>query len=155
MSFIRTKTTSTRSQLRAIIDSPLSDSLSGRFSRGRVTTALEGGRFGSPADGLSNGFGTGRSDSLVYSATITHTHVFSPSFLNELLLAVNRNPNGQGTLADFTNWAQQLGLPNPFGVTGWPTISAGDFPGNNWDADNHKDQNLTTYMIEDHLTKVR
>jgi hypothetical protein len=115
---------------------------------------LAGGRFGSPADGLTNGFGTGRSDSRVYSATINHTHVFSPNFLNELLLAVNRNPNGQGTLADFTNWSQQLGLPNPFGVTGWPTISAGNFPGNNWDADNHKDQNLTTYLIEDNLTKV-
>ena len=39
-------------------------------------------------------------------------------------------------------------------MAGWPTISAGNFPGNNWDADNHKDQNLTTYVIEDNLTKV-
>ena len=131
------------------------DNLSGRFTRGRATTALLGGRFGSPADGLTNGFGTGRSDSRVYTATINEVHSFSPSFLNELLLAVNRNPNGQGTLADFTDWAQTLGLPNPFGVSGWPTITAGDFPGNNWDADNHKDQNLTTYVIEDNVTKIK
>ena len=31
-----------------------------------------------------------------------------------MLVAVNRNPNGQGTLADFTDWSQKLGLPNPF-----------------------------------------
>ena len=68
--------------------------------------------------------------------------------------ASNRNPNGQGTLADFTNWSQNLGLPNPFGVTGWPTITAGSFPGNNWDADNTKNQNLTTYIIEDNLTRI-
>jgi len=130
------------------------DSLSGRFTRGRATNSLAGGRFGSPADGLTNGFGTGRGDSRVYTATISETHVFSPNFLNEMLVAVNRNPNGQGTLADFTDWSQKLGLPNPFGVQGWPTITAGAFPGNNWDADNHKDQNLTTYLIEDNLTKI-
>lgn len=131
-----------------------SDSLSGRFTRGRATNVLAGGRFGSPAEGLTNGFGTGAGDAKVYNIAVTETHVFSPNFLNELLLAVNRNPNHQGTLADFTNWSQQLGLPNPFGVTGWPTISAGNFPGNNWDADNSKNQNLTAYVIEDNLTKI-
>ncbi len=131
-----------------------SDNVSGRFTRGHAVNSLTGGRFGSPADGLTNGFGTGRGDSRVYTAAISETHVFSPNFLNELLVAVNRNPNGQGTLADFTDWPQKLGLPNPFGVLGWPTIGAGSFPGNNWDADNHKDQNLTTYLIEDNVTKV-
>jgi len=131
-----------------------SDNLTGRFTRGRTTNALLGGRFGSPADGLIDGFGTGRGDSRVYNISLTENHTFSPTFLNELLLAVNRNPNGQGTLADGTDWAAKLGLPNPFGVQGWPTIGAGGFPGNNWDADNRKDQNLTTYLIEDNVTKI-
>ncbi|MBV6430471.1 MAG: hypothetical protein IANPNBLG_00584 [Bryobacteraceae bacterium] len=131
-----------------------SDSISGRFTRGRTTSALFGGRFGSPADGLTNGFGTGRGDSRVYNISLTENHIFSPNFLNELLLAVNRNPNGQGTLADLTDWSGKLGLPNPFGVQGWPTISAGNFPGNNWDSDNRKDQNLTSYVIEDNVTRI-
>jgi len=76
-----------------------------------------------PPTALTNGFGTGRGDSRVYTTTISESHVFSPNFLNELLVAVNRNPNGQGTLADFTDWSQKLGLPNPFGVQGWPPRS--------------------------------
>lgn len=131
------------------------DNLSVRFTRSHFGRVQSGGRFGSPAETLTNGFGTGLNDTLVYSGTLTETHVFTPNFLNEALIAVNRNPNHQGTLADFTNWSQKLGLPNPFGVPGWPTISAGSFPGNNWDADNPKDQNLTAYHAEDNITWVK
>jgi hypothetical protein len=131
------------------------DNLSVRFTRSHFGRTQTGGRFGSPAEGLSNGFGTGLNDTLVWSGSLTETHVFTPSLINEALIAVNRNPNHQGTLADFTNWAQTLGVPNPFGVTGWPTISAGGFPGNNWDSDNPKDQNLTAYHIEDNVTWVK
>ena len=46
-----------------------SDSLSGRFTRGRATNRLEGGRFGSPADGLINGFGTSATQ---YGANIAY-----------------------------------------------------------------------------------
>ena len=45
------------------------DSLSGRFTRSRATSLLAGGRFGSPAEGLTNGFGTGRTDTHVYNTT--------------------------------------------------------------------------------------
>jgi hypothetical protein len=131
------------------------DSLSVRFTRGKTNTALLGGRFGSPAAGLTNGFGTGATDSVDYTEAVSETHVFSPRLLNELLLTNNINPNHQGTLADSTAWATKLGLPNPFGTTGWPTISAGDFNGNNWDADNVKNQNLTSYTIEDNVTWVK
>jgi hypothetical protein len=130
------------------------DSLSLRFTRSRFTREQTGGRFGSPAEGLTNGYGTGLTDTLVYSGVLTETHVFTPSFLNEFQMSVNRNPNHQGTLADFTNWSQQLGLPNPFGTNGWPTICAGNF-NSCWDADNVKDQNLTAYHVEDNLTLIR
>ena len=33
-----------------------------------------------------------------------YTRNFSPTFLNELLIGVNRNNNSSGTLADFTDW---------------------------------------------------
>ena len=41
----------------------------------------------------------------------------------------------------------------PMGVAA--VITAGNFPGNNWDADNSKDQNLTAYHLEDNLTWVK
>jgi hypothetical protein len=73
--------------------------------------------------------------------------------LNELIVGALRTPTSSGTLADFTNWADQLGLPNPFGVTGWPTFCADDeFC---WDADNRKDEHLTGYIVEDNLTWVK
>ncbi len=130
------------------------DSLSGRFTRSQLTSSQTGARFGSPREDMQNPFGSSRGNARVYSTAITYTRTFTPTVINELLVASTRNPNGQGTLADFTPWANQLGLPNPFGITGWPTISAGDDPWG-WDADNHKDQNLTAYQIEDNATWVR
>src|SRR5258708_6401707 len=43
-----------------------SDTLSGRFSRGRTTSVLAGGRVGSPAACLTNRLGTGPSDTRLY-----------------------------------------------------------------------------------------
>jgi hypothetical protein len=131
------------------------DSLSGRFTRSQLTSAQTGGRFGSPNENMPNPFGSSRGNTRVYSTTITYTRTFKPNLINELQVGNTRNPNGQGTLADFFPWANQLGLPNPFGVTGWPTISVGGADPFGWDADNHKDQNLTAYQIQDNATWVR
>lgn len=128
------------------------DSISGRFTRSGLTAEQNGGRFGAPAEGLSNSFGSGNSRTLVYNASVTETHMFSPTLLSELLLSVNRNPNRQGTLADLTPWAQNLGLPNPFGTLGWPTICTDVFC---FDNDNRKDQNLTAFNIEENMTWIK
>jgi len=73
-----------------------------------------------------------------------------------LLVGVNRNSNGSGTLADFTDYPTQLGLPNPFGVTGWPTLYAsGAYPWGYWDSDNRKDEKLTAAIVEDNATWIR
>jgi hypothetical protein len=130
------------------------DLLWGRFTRGRNHVVQTGGRFGSPSETLTNGYGTARQDNRVYSAALSETHTFSPVLMNEFLAVVNRNPNGQGTLADFTPWAEQLGLPNPFGVTGWPSVFTGNDPWG-WDSDNRKDQNLTAYQVEDNATWIK
>ena len=128
------------------------DSLTGRFTRTRLDRIRRGGVFGSPTDDIPNGFGTGRSEPRVFSMALTHTRVFSPTFFSELLLASHRSRHGSGTLADSTDWGAQLGLPNPFGVSGWPTLSAGTF---GWDSDNRHNQHLTAYVIEPNLTRVK
>lgn len=130
------------------------DYLSVRFTRDSRDFVQTGNRFGNPPQELTNAGGTGFRRSVVYNTVVNETHSFTPNVLIESLFGLNRNPNHQGTLADFTDWPTQLGLPNPFNVLGWPTISAG-FPGNEWDADNKKDQNFTQFQIDEHLTVIK
>jgi len=69
-----------------------------------------------------------------------------------LSLGALRTPTSSGTLGDNTNWDAALGLPNPFGVTGWPTVYADNYP---WDADNRKDEHLTQYDVSDNFTWIK
>jgi hypothetical protein len=78
--------------------------------------------------------------------------------MNEFQASVNRSPNHQGQLSDATNWADKLGLPNPFGASGWPSIYTSDWwflYGGGWDAGNPKDQNQTQFQIEDNVTWIK
>ncbi len=127
------------------------NSLSFRFTRSYRRAAQNGGVFGAPRPDIPNGFGTSRGDYYVYNGTSRWTSSFTPTFLSELMIATQHAPKSSGTLADSTNWADQLGFPNPFNVTGWPTVSAGSF---GWDADNLKDENLTAVVIDENLTWI-
>lgn len=131
------------------------DRLSVRWSRGVRKFSQEGGVFGNPVNAEA-GLGTSRSDFEYNNVSVGYTRNFSPTFLNELLIGVNRNSNGSGTLADFTDWPKELGLPNPFGVTGWPTLYAyGAYPWGYWDSDNRKDEKLTAIVAEDNATWIK
>ena len=127
------------------------DTLMGRFTRTNRAYSQTGGRFGAPPVGSDNLYGSGRQDTSLYSASTQYTHMFSPTMLNELTLGLQRSTNSNGTLADNTNWANELGLPNPFGASGWPTLYTEVFA---WDADNRKDENLTGYVVENNITRV-
>ena len=131
------------------------DRLSVRWSRGTRQFAQEGGVFGNPVNAAA-GLGTSRNDFEYNNVSVGYTRNFSPTLLNELLIGVNRNSNGSGTLADFTDYPKQLGLPNPFGVTGWPTLYAsGAYPWGYWDSDNRKDEKLTAAILENNTTWIR
>lgn len=130
------------------------DVLSGRFTRSANQRIVQGGVFGAPREDVADAFGTGRSDAKIYSTSIRENHTFSPTFLNELLLANHRSPKSSGTLADFTDWPAKLGLPNPFGARGWPSLGVGNDPFY-WDADNRKDEALTAWVAEDNLTLIK
>jgi Carboxypeptidase regulatory-like domain/TonB dependent receptor-like, beta-barrel len=139
------------------------DSLSGRFTNSPYFNAQYGGKYGFPPPGCTDCGGTGESDYTVYSTYLRWNHIFSPTFFNELQLSGFRSATHYGTLGDSTNWANKLGFPNPFGVTGWPTIYAagsGDpfsnmFYYGGWDGDNNHNQNLTAYEIDDNVTWVK
>ncbi len=129
-----------------------SDNLSVRYTRSHRFYTKLGGVFGAPRTDIDNGFGSGRNDAFVHNGSIRYTKTVTPTFLNELMLAVHRAPKSSGTMADLTDWPAKLGFPNPFGAQGWPTVYTDLF---GWDADNRKDEMLTGYIVENNVTWVK
>ncbi len=127
------------------------DMLMGRYTVSDRAYSQSGGRFGAPPLGMKDAYGSARQQTRNYSATVQETHIFTPTLVNEFTAGVQRNAHSQGTLADNRAWANELGLPNPFGALGWPTICTDFFC---WDNDNRHDQNLTGYVLEDNMTFV-
>ena len=133
------------------------DNISGRYTQSARSYKQYGGRYGYPPPGSTNAGGTGRGDTGVYNTFARWNHMFSPAVLNEFQASGHRSRNGSGTLGDETDWANELGFPNPFGVTGWPTICSDSnflYYGC-WDGDNRNDQNLTAYQLEDNVSWMK
>lgn len=134
------------------------DNASVRWTHSTQQNTTLGGRFGFPPLGCSDCGGTGLSTFGLTSVVAREVHIFKPTLLNEFQASVNRSPNHQGQLSDSTNWADKLGLPNPFGATGWPTIYTSDSQflyWGGWDAGNPKDQKLTQFQLDDNVTWVK
>ena len=145
----------------AKLDQNLSDKnrLSVRYTQGWQNSAVEGGYFANPIN-TSSGMGTSARDYYAHNVGVTYTRTISSSWLNELLVGVNRSAVHYGTSADFTDWDSKLSLPNPFGVTGWPTLYSEEAGVNSymyfgWDSDNVHNQNLTSETLEDNVTLNR
>ncbi len=103
------------------------DNLSVRYTRSAQKNVRVGGRYGFPPPGCTDCGGSGLSTFGLSSVIARENHVFRPNLMNEFQASVNRSPNHQGQLSDATNWADKLGLPNPFGATGWPSIYTSDW----------------------------
>jgi hypothetical protein len=132
------------------------DRLSVRFTRGWQNSAIEGGYFANPIN-TSSGMGTSARNYYVTNVGVNYTRTISANWLNELLVGVHRSAVHYGTSADFTDWDSKLSLPNPFSVTGWPTLyseeaGTGYYLYFGWDSDNVHNQNLTSETIEDNVT---
>jgi hypothetical protein len=128
------------------------DRLSVRWTKSTRQNITEGGLYGAPINPEA-GVGTGRSNPRVHNVAINYTRTLTPNLLNELLIGSHRSNNSSGTTADFTDWPTKLGLPNPFGVTGWPTFYAYSGPTYfGFDSDNRKDEALTAGVIENNTT---
>src|SRR5438270_2711052 len=129
------------------------DRLSVRYTKSWQNSAIEGGYFANPID-TSSGMGTSANDYYVHNVHVNYTRTISTTWLNELLVGVSRSAVHYGTSADSTNWPSKLGLPNPFGATGWPTMYTVEASGAcfGWDSDNVHNQNLTSETIDDNAT---
>jgi len=149
-------TFSTQNKLTAKVDENFSakDRLSVRWSRQTWYRTQAGGLYGNPRN-CPNCGGSSRENSSVTNVNADYTRTISNTMLNQLILGALRTPTSSGTLGDNTNWDAKLGLPNPFGVTGWPTIYVGPNYMWPWDADNRKDEHLTTYIAADNFTWIK
>lgn len=129
------------------------DRLSVRYTNSWLNAVVEGGYFANPID-TSSGMGTSARDYYIHNVGVTYTRTISPTWLNELLVGVNRSAVHYGTSADSTNWPSKLGLPNPFNATGWPTMYSVEVSGAcfGWDSDNVHNQNLTSETIDDNVS---
>jgi len=132
------------------------DRLSVRYTRSLSATAIEGGYYANPIN-PSSGMGSSAQNFYNTNVAVNYNRTISPNWLNELLIGVLRDPNHYGTLADFTDWNAKLDTPNPFGVTGWPTLYTTEVSGAyfGWDSDNNHLQHLTSETIEDNVTWTR
>ena len=128
------------------------DRLSVRFTRGSTTQLTEGGHYANPNS--NSGMGSSARNYQTTNVAVNYNRTISPNWLNEFLAGVLREPNHSGTSADFTNWDQKLGTPNPFSVSGWPTMYAYEATGSyfGFDSDNNKSQHMASETIEDNVT---
>ncbi len=93
------------------------------------------------------------------NAAISSVHTFSPTLFNELVVSGSYGPWFVGT-GDLThNYDAELGLPNPFGVGGWPGIyNAGmDNVGNGFEFETQNTNAAYEFygVLDDNATKVR
>lgn len=126
--------------------------ISGRLS---IANADSVGFFGAPqAPDLS--YNTQRSLNKIYSGAITFTHIFTPTLLNELLLAGQRSNSQRGGGQDDVYWTEKLGVANPLGISGWPTLTAKDWGARYvWDSENRTPQYLNNITLDDNLTFIK
>jgi len=132
------------------------DTVSGRFTRG----AVDGHGYiccdiGPPAPDLAFNFQRDRLH--LYDAAVTYRRSFSPTAVNELVLSGHRSTQMAGGGRDDVKWTDSLGLPNPFGELGWPSVDAygeGDayFV---WDSQNKKLESLNALTVENSFTWLR
>ena len=142
------------------VDEKLSDkdTFYGRYSQGGYKTLSQ--FYSQPTlDWNKVPAGTQGYNSPNKSVAVSWLHTFSPSLFNELVASASWVPFYVGTGDQSTNYDAQLGLPNPFGVGGWPGIYQAGFPnvGNNleWETQNTNSAKQFYSVFDDNATKVR
>lgn len=94
------------------------------------------------------------------SLATSWVHIFSPTVFNELLVSGRRqvfrggDGDGSGIGAD-VNWADTLGLPNPFHTKNWPQFSSTGLSSYRMTTNNTKLNAFNYIIVEDNFTKIR
>ena len=127
------------------------DQVFGRFSLGNRWSTYRSGN-GSPVtlDGSAN---VTVNPITSKSAVASWTHTFSPTFFSETLFNVS-NENYFIYSGQDLNYADQLGLPNPFNALGFPPLTSTGF-GMDYEYPDNRRQNITRiYNWDQNFTKI-
>ncbi|HEU0141994.1 MAG TPA: TonB-dependent receptor [Bryobacteraceae bacterium] len=88
------------------------------------------------------------------SLALSWMRTFSPTLFNELLVSGSREHWTDSTGEAGVKYADRLGLPNPFGVAGWPGIYDWSLRNYYFETGNPQATAFTYYVIGDNATKV-
>jgi len=98
---------------------------------------------------------TGRQDGLNRSTATSWVHSFSPTLFNELTASYSHAYRLSGTGEPGVSYSDQLGLPNPFRLTGFPFLcEVGLTPSSYVRANHTNEYNHAYYIFDDNMTKI-
>jgi hypothetical protein len=133
------------------------DTFYGRYTQGGYKTLSQ--FYSQPSlDWKKVPAGTQGYDSPNRSVALSWLHTFSPTLFNEIVASGSWAPFFVGTGDLSTDYDAQMGLPNPFGVGGWPGLYQAGFPnvGSNleWETQNTNAARQFYGVFDDNATKV-
>lgn len=90
------------------------------------------------------------------SIALSWTRVFSPTLFNEMLASGSRQVDWAGSGEPGRHYADELGLPNPFGAVGFPKLDATQaLPGYRFWSHNTRGVPYVYALFQDDVTKIR
>ena len=129
------------------------DRIFGRFTRGHSNTAAPPtSSVGPPTTDFATNI-TYR-DTFTENGAVGWTHVFSPTFFGETLLASSWDNYSVYTGDFFKNWSGQLGLPNVFAGQGFPNITGTGSSMTFIQGDTQRTNKSLNYTLTQDFTKV-
>lgn len=78
---------------------------------------------------------------------------FSPTFFNEVLVSASTETWYSGTGDPNTRWSDQLGVPNPNNVAGWPALYSHGLS-MDFETENTQTTPFAFYIFDDNATKI-
>ncbi|MGH2349442.1 MAG: TonB-dependent receptor domain-containing protein, partial [bacterium] len=126
------------------------DQVYGRYTQGDLWSFAQ--KFTQPM--LNNVAGTVRRLAPMRNLAISWVRTLSPSMTNELLVSGAREKWFMGTGEPGVKYADELGLPNPLNVAGWPGLYDTGIGNYYFETDNTQASGLNYFIIDNNATKV-
>jgi hypothetical protein len=89
------------------------------------------------------------------SLALSWVRTFTPTLFNELLVTGSREHWVDSTGEPGVKYADQLGLPNPLNVAGWPGLYDTGLTGYYFETGNPQATAFTYYIVDDNVTKIK
>lgn len=126
------------------------DQVYGRYTQGDLWQFAQ--KFTQPM--LNNVAGTVYRLAPMRNLALSWVRTISPSMTNEMLVSGAREKWFMGTGEPGVKYADELGLPNPLNVAGWPGLYDTGFSNYYFETDNTQASGLNYFIVDNNTTKV-